>query len=160
MVFLNQERREWLEKFKKYFVDLANGIEVDIEDSRLTFKFKYSDKRPPRYADDIYNLFEDVCNIYNNHPIFAREDVYKEIDKAGLQIPNICQYFSKLKRNFISINDYISHMEARYQGNLIIVKKFVQNGPISRDQVISVVREIEKNELLKLTPCLEGSVSP
>jgi len=42
---LKQERSEWLGKFKKYFVDLANGIEVDLEDSKLIFKFEYSYER-------------------------------------------------------------------------------------------------------------------
>lgn len=41
-------------------------------------------------------------------------------------------------------------MEGQYEEKLAIVKRFAQNGSISRDQVISVVREIEKNELLKL----------
>lgn len=154
MFFLNQGRCEWLEKFKKYFADLVNGIEVDIEDSRLTFKFKYSEERGSMYADDIYNLFKGICNIYNNHPIFARKGVDQEIAKTGLQIPNICQYFSKLEKNFIFINDYISQMEGLYEENLTIVKKFAKNGSICRDRVISAVREIEKNELLKLIPSL------
>jgi hypothetical protein len=150
MVSLKQERSEWLEKFKKYFVDLVNGIDVDLEDSKLIFKFEYSDERPPLYADRIYKLFENVSKIYDNHPIFASENADKQIAMTGLQIHKIYQYFSKLKENFILVNKYISQMEGQYEDKLAIVKRFAQNCSISSDQVISVVIEIEKNELLKL----------
>ena len=112
MVFLKQERSEWLGKFKKYFVDLANSIDVNLEDSKLIFKFEYSDERRV-YADRIYKLFEDLSKIYDNHPIFGSEDADKHIAMTGLQIHKIYQYFSKLEKSFIFINDYISQMEGQ-----------------------------------------------
>ncbi len=152
MVLLDQERFEWSEKFKQYFGDLVNGIEVDIEESkRLIFKFKHSDERPLVYADTIYRLFKDLFEIYDSHPIFANNDARKQIAKTGLKIPEIYHYFSKWKENVISINDYIILRKDQYGDKIPVVKKFVKNNSIYRDQVILVVREIEKNELLKLT---------
>jgi hypothetical protein len=63
MLFLEQERSEWLEKFKKYFVDLVNGIVVDLQDSKLIFKFEHSDERPHVWADNTYKLFKDISGM-------------------------------------------------------------------------------------------------
>ncbi|MGC1930732.1 MAG: hypothetical protein WA667_17315 [Candidatus Nitrosopolaris sp.] len=130
---------------------MINGIEIDIEDSKLTFRFKFSNERPSSWADNIFNLFKDVCKIYDNHPIFASEEARQQIIKTGLKIPEICQYFSKLKKNFISIDDYMLQMEGRYKDKLTVVKKFAEKSSTDKEEVILIVREIEKNELLKLT---------
>jgi hypothetical protein len=152
MVFLDPESSEWSEKFKKYLGDLANGIEVDIEDSkRLIFKFKHSDERPLVYADTIYRLFKDLFEIYDNHSIFANNDTRKQIAKTGLKIPEIYHYFSKWKENVNSINDYIILRKDQYGDKIPVVRKFLKNNSTYRDQVVLVVREIEKIELLKLT---------
>ena len=90
MMSLDRERSERSEKFKKYLVDLANGIEVDIEDEkRLLLRFKHSDERPLVFADTIYRLFKDLSEIYDNHSIFANDDVRKQIDKTSLKISEI-----------------------------------------------------------------------
>ena len=151
MMSLDRERSERSEKFKKYLVDLANGIEVEIEDEkRLLLRFKHSDERPLVFADTIYRLFKDLSEIYDNHPIFANDDVRKQIDKTGLKISEIHNYFSKWKENVVSINDYIKLREEQYSDKISVVRKFAENTSLYTNDCISVVKEIERKELLGL----------
>ncbi|MGB6674264.1 MAG: hypothetical protein WBE34_17690 [Candidatus Nitrosopolaris sp.] len=151
MMSLDRGRSEWSEKFKKYLVELANGIEVDIEgEKRLLLRFKHSDERPLVYADTIYLLFKDLFKIYNNHPIFANDDARKQIDKRSLKISDIHNYFLKWKENVISIKDYIKLRAEQYSDKIPAVRKFAENTSLDTNDCISVVKEIECKELLGL----------
>lgn len=156
-IFLDQDRSEWSGKAKKYLVDLANGVEVAIEDSmRLMFKFKHSYERPSVYADTIYLLFKDLFEIYDNHPFFANDDAREQIAKTGLKISEIHNYFSKWRENVVHINDYIKLREDQYSDEILTIRKFAEKASTDINECISAVKKIEHKELLGL--CSYGSI--
>ncbi|HET7285177.1 MAG TPA: hypothetical protein VFI70_10870 [Nitrososphaeraceae archaeon] len=77
---------------------------------------------------------------------------------------DIHNYFSILQKDDVSIIDYIDIRKEKHP-EIIVVKSFAEGASTDQNQFISVVKDIEKNELLELIgetneePCnLEQSV--
>ena len=89
-LFLDNERGKWSQRFKKYLTILVNGIEVKLYDqTKFYLLFKYSEQQPSKPVSDIYSLFKDLTEIYNNHPVFLNKDASEKMKITKIKIPEL-----------------------------------------------------------------------
>jgi glutaredoxin 2 len=155
VLFLDQERDTWSQRFKKYLTNLANNIEVRLHDQTRSpyILFEYSQDWPKKLGGDIYGLFKHLFKIYDTHPIFSNYEAWEKIDLTGLRIGEICDYFSIWRNNIISLQDYIGLRETKYPEHIIAVANFVGDTSLDTNDCILAVKEIERRELLGLCSC-------
>jgi hypothetical protein len=152
VLFLDQERDKWSQRFKKYLTNLANNIEVRLHDqSRSPYiRFEYSQDWPKKLGSDIYGLFKHLFKIYDTHPIFSNYGALEKIDLTRLKIGEICDYFSTWQNNIISFQDYIRLRQSKYPKDIVAVRNFANDTSRDTNDFISAVKEIERKELLGL----------
>ena len=152
MLFLDKERDEWSQRFKKYLTVLASNIQVRIDGpTKLPYiQFKYSEDKPPILGSDIHGLFKRLSEIHDTHPIFLNDNAPTKTNLTSLKISEILNYLSIWRNNTISLHDYIKVREDKYAEDIIGVRNFVEDTSLDINECISTIREIEQTELLSV----------
>lgn len=153
MMFLDNERSEWSQIFKKYLIILASNIEVKIDSPTKSpyIKFKYSEDQPAIIGSDIHGLFKHLSENHDTHPIFLNDNAPAKTNLVSINISEMLNYLSMWRNNTVSLHDYIKLREDKYTEDIIRVRNFAENTSPDINDCIHVLREIEKKELLGLS---------
>jgi hypothetical protein len=145
-LFLDNEREQWSQNFKKYLTVLANNVESKLLDQTdsLYLEFKYSQNRPIKLGSEIHGLFKRLSKIHDSHPIFSNDNASGKTNLAGIKIREVVDYFSTWQNNNVSLPDYIGLREVKYPEFIIPVKNFAEGTSLDKSGCISAVSEIER----------------